>query len=53
MSLHPEDVPREAAALRGRVEEFLRLLPPAQVSEAVRLRARLHAESVLGLLKEQ
>jgi alpha-glucosidase (family GH31 glycosyl hydrolase) len=52
MSLHPENVGSEASALRGRVEEFLRLLPSAVVSEEVRLRARLHAESVLRLLKE-
>jgi alpha-glucosidase (family GH31 glycosyl hydrolase) len=52
MSMHPESVPAEAAALRGRVEEFLRLLPSAVVSEEVRLRARLHAESVLGILRE-
>ncbi len=52
MSLRPESVPDEVAALRGRVEEFLRLLPSAVVNEEVRLRARLHAESVLGLLKQ-
>jgi len=52
MFLRPESVSAEAAALSGRVEEFLQLLPSVVVSEEVRLRAWLHAESVLGLLKE-
>jgi hypothetical protein len=52
MSLRPGNVGPEAVALLGRVEKFLRVLPSAVVSEKVRLRARLHAESALRLLKE-